>query len=63
MSGIQLALLIFAVMLAMMALRVPIAISMFVAGVTGYLIQRGWAPLASFLNSQAYARFASYSLS
>ena len=63
MSGIQLALLIFAVMLALMALRVPIAISMFVAGVTGYLIQRGWAPLASFLNSQAYARFASYDLS
>jgi C4-dicarboxylate transporter, DctM subunit len=63
MSGIQLALLIFGCMLALMALRVPIAISMFVAGVTGYLIQRGWAPLASFLNSQAYARFASYDLS
>jgi C4-dicarboxylate transporter, DctM subunit len=63
MSGIQLALLIFGCMLMLMALRVPIAISMFVAGVTGYLIQRGWAPLASFLNNQAYARFASYDLS
>jgi C4-dicarboxylate transporter, DctM subunit len=63
MTGLQLALLIFGCMLALMALRVPIAIAMFTAGVTGYLIQRGWAPLASFLNSQAYARFASYDLS
>ncbi len=63
MTGLQLALLIFGTMLALMALRVPIAIAMFSAGVTGYLIQRGWAPLASFLNSQAYARFASYDLS
>jgi C4-dicarboxylate transporter, DctM subunit len=63
MSGIELTLLIFGTMLLLMALRVPIAISMFVAGVTGYLMQRGWAPLASFLNSQAYARFASYDLS
>ncbi len=63
MTGLQLALLIFGVMLALMALRVPIAIAMFVAGVSGYLYQRGWAPLASFLNSQAYARFASYDLS
>jgi C4-dicarboxylate transporter, DctM subunit len=63
MSGIELTVLIFGTMLVLMALRVPIAISMFVAGVTGYLMQRGWAPLASFLNSQAYARFASYDLS
>jgi C4-dicarboxylate transporter, DctM subunit len=63
MSGLQLALLIFGCMLALMAVRVPIAIAMFTAGVAGYLMQRGWAPLASFLNSQAYARFASYDLS
>lgn len=63
MTGIELALLIFGCMLALMALRVPIAIAMFTAGVVGYLMQRGWAPLASFLNSQAYARFASYDLS
>ena len=63
MSGIELALMIFGCMLVLMALRVPIAISMFVAGVAGYLVQRGWAPLASFLNTQAYARFASYDLS
>jgi C4-dicarboxylate transporter, DctM subunit len=63
MTAIQTALFIFAVMLALMAVRVPIAASMFVAGVAGYVTQRGWAPLASFLNTQAYARFASYDLS
>jgi C4-dicarboxylate transporter, DctM subunit len=63
MSGLQIAILIFATMLVLMAVRVPIAIAMFVAGVTGYLIQRGWMPLSFFLNTQAYARFASYDLS
>ncbi len=63
MSPIALALLIFAVMLVLMALRTPIAISMFFAGVTGYVLQAGWLPLANFLNTQAFARFASYDLS
>ncbi|MBK6470583.1 MAG: TRAP transporter large permease [Betaproteobacteria bacterium] len=63
MTPITLALLIFAVMLALMALRTPIAVSMFVAGVLGYVLQAGWLPLAGFLNAQAYARFASYDLS
>ena len=63
MTPLLLALLIFAVMLLLMALRVPIAVSMFCVGVTGYVLQAGWLPLASFLNTQAYARFASYDLS
>ena len=63
MTPITLTLLIFAVMLVLMAARAPIAISMFVAGVVGYVLQAGWLPLASFLNTQAFARFASYDLS
>ena len=63
MNSIALALLIFGIMLVLMAVRVPIAISMFIAGVTGYVMQTGWAPLASFLNTQGFARFASYDLS
>jgi C4-dicarboxylate transporter, DctM subunit len=63
MTPIVLALLIFAVMLLLMAVRVPIAVSMFAAGVVGYVLQSGWLPLASFLNTQAFARFASYDLS
>ncbi len=63
MSPLVLTLLIFAIMLVLMAVRVPIAISMFVAGCVGYVLQAGWHPLASFLNTQAFARFASYDLS
>jgi tripartite ATP-independent transporter DctM subunit len=50
-------------MLGLMALRVPIAIAMFGAGTIGYVMQTGWAPFSSFLNSLAFARFASYDLS
>jgi C4-dicarboxylate transporter, DctM subunit len=63
MSPLVLTLVIFGIMLLLMALRTPIAISMFVAGCIGYVLQAGWAPLASFLNTQAFARFASYDLS
>ena len=63
MSAIQLALTIFGIMLFLMAVRVPIAICMFVAGTVGYVAQAGWGPLSSFLNTQAFARFASYDLS
>ncbi len=62
-SPLTLTLIIFAVMLLLMALRTPIAIAMFVAGAVGYVLQAGWLPLASFLNTQAFARFASYDLS
>ena len=63
MSPLTLTALIFGVMLALMVVRVPIAITMFAAGVLGYVLQAGWLPLANFLNSQAFARFASYDLS
>ena len=63
MSPIQLTLLIFVIMVALMALRAPIAVAMFAAGLVGYVLQAGWAPLANFLNTEAFARFASYDLS
>jgi C4-dicarboxylate transporter DctM subunit len=63
MTPITLTLLIFAVMLVLMAMRVPIAIAMFAAGCAGYVLKSGWLPLANFLNTQAFARFASYDLS
>jgi len=59
----ELTALVFGVMLVLMAIRVPIAISMFAAGALGYVVQAGWLPLANFLNTQAFARFASYELS
>ena len=63
MNALTLALTIFGIMLVLMAIRVPIAIAMFGAGTAGYLMQSGWAPYASFINTQAFARFASYDLS
>ena len=63
MTSFSLTVLIFGSMLAFMAVRVPIAVSMFAAGAIGYVTQTGWAPFASFLNTQAFARFAGYDLS
>jgi tripartite ATP-independent transporter DctM subunit len=59
----ELTALIFGVMFTLMIVRVPIAVAMFVAGCVGYLAQIGWSPLASFLQTQAFARFASFELS
>jgi C4-dicarboxylate transporter DctM subunit len=63
MSSLTIALTIFGVMLALMVVRVPIAVSMFAAGVWGYLYQVGLPPFLNNLNGLAYARFASYDLS
>jgi C4-dicarboxylate transporter DctM subunit len=63
MSPLALSGLIFGIMLVLMAIRTPIAISMFIAGCVGYVLQSGLAPLESFLNAQTFARFASYDLS
>jgi C4-dicarboxylate transporter, DctM subunit len=63
MTPITLTILIFGVMLLLMAIRTPIAVAMFAAGCVGYLLKAGWMPLASFLSTQAFARFASYDLS
>ncbi|MCY7315006.1 MAG: TRAP transporter large permease [Rubrivivax sp.] len=63
MTPLTLTALIFGSMLMMMVVRVPIAVSMFAAGALGYVVQTGWLPFANFLNTQAFARFASYDLS
>jgi len=63
MSSLTLTALIFGSMLALMAIRVPIAVSMFGAGALGYIVQTGWPPFSNFLNTQAFARFANYDLS
>ena len=63
MSPLALTGLIFGGMLLFMAVRFPIAISMFLAGALGYVYQAGWSPFANFVNALAFARFASYDLS
>jgi len=61
-SGPTVALLLFAGMLVLMALRVPIALSMMLPGFVGFAALAGWGPLASLLKGAAYARLANYDL-
>jgi C4-dicarboxylate transporter DctM subunit len=61
-SGTTIALLLFAGMLLLMALRVPIALAMFVPGAVGYVALSGWPPFANFLKGLAWARLANYDL-
>src|SRR5688572_12647065 len=63
MSGLSLGLGMFGGMLALMALRVPIAISMFIPGAVAYYSIAGDGPLLNFLRGTAYARLSNYDLS
>lgn len=63
MGDFELGLLFFALTLAIIALRVPVALAMLVMGGLGYGLVAGWDPLISTLKSSAYQRFSSYTLS
>ena len=62
-SAIETGLLLFAAMLALMALRVPIAIAMFIPGAVGCVLMAGSAMLLNQLKGLAYARLSLYDLS
>jgi len=62
MSGTGLGLTVFAGMLALMALRMPIGVAMMLAGGGGFAFIAGWLPLVAQLKSSAYYLFSSYSL-
>lgn len=63
MSSLQIGLLMFGGMLVLMAVRVPIAIAMFVPGAVGYVALSGWLPLLSHLKGAVYGRVSVYDLS
>jgi C4-dicarboxylate transporter, DctM subunit len=54
---------LFAAMLVLMALRVPIAIAMFIPGAVGYMALSSEAALLSHLKGALFARFSVYDLS
>ncbi len=64
MSGIVVGLLMFAGLLALMVLRIPIGMAMFAAGAWGYvyLADWNWTPLMASLKNLAYARLSNYDL-
>jgi C4-dicarboxylate transporter DctM subunit len=63
MSDFAIGVALFGGMLALMAIRVPIAISMFVPGAVGYAAISGWPQLLNHLKGSAFARFSVYDLS
>jgi tripartite ATP-independent transporter DctM subunit len=62
MGGTAIALALFAGMLALMAIRVPIALAMLLPGAIGYVALAGWPPFANYLKGLAWARLANYDL-
>jgi tripartite ATP-independent transporter DctM subunit len=64
MTGIEVGFVIFGVMLALMVVRVPIGIAMFIVGAAGYVYLTGGNVLAllNSLKNLAYARLSNYDL-
>jgi len=63
MSNLAIGISLFAVMLALMAVRVPIAITMFIPGAIGYALLASPDALFNHLKGAAYARLSVYDLS
>ena len=63
MTGVAAGLTGFAVLLALMAIRIPIGVAMLAVGVSGYGLYTGTGPLLAFLKTSTYYQFSTYSLS
>lgn len=63
MSTFSIGLTLFGAMLVLMAIRVPIAVAMFVPGALGYIALSGFDPLLSHLKNAVYGRVSVYDLS
>ncbi len=63
MSGLSVAILGFAVMLGLIAIRMPVGLSMLVTGAAGYVYLSGWSPFLAYLKTNPYYQFANYTLS
>ncbi|RDJ27193.1 TRAP transporter large permease [Bosea caraganae] len=63
MSGLALAILGFAALLALMALRLPIGLAMMLVGGLGYIQLNGLDPFLNYIRTTPYQIFANYTLS
>jgi tripartite ATP-independent transporter DctM subunit len=63
MSTMSIGLSMFGAMLVLMAVRVPIAVAMFVPGALGYIVLSGFDPLLAHLKGAVYGRVSVYDLS
>lgn len=64
MSGIAIGSIIFALLMVLLVVRVPIGIAMFTMGAAGYVALTGWEwmPLLNYLKNLPYARLSNYDL-
>ena len=53
----------FGILFVLIALRVPIGVAMLAVGMAGFGVVAGFAPLLSFLKTEAYWRFSSFDFS
>ena len=63
MSGASAAVLGFAAMLLLIAVRMPVGLSMLVVGSAGYAYLSGWGPFLAYMKTNPYYQFANYTLS
>ena len=63
MTSFEIALSGIAILLALLALRIPVAVAMLLVGLGGYAAISGWGPLLNYAKTAPYWRFASYDLS
>jgi tripartite ATP-independent transporter DctM subunit len=63
MSGLEIGLLGFAVLLVLLALRIPIGVAMLTVGIVGYVSIAGEKALLSYLKTETYWRFSTDTLS
>lgn len=62
MSNLELGAALFALMILLIVLRMPIAISMFVCGALGFGLIAGWRPLIALMADAPYSRVANHEL-
>ena len=63
MSSMEIGAAMFAGVIVLLVLRVPVAIAMLLAGGLGYAAITGWWPLLNTLKSMTFSKFSSYTLS
>jgi tripartite ATP-independent transporter DctM subunit len=62
-GGVEAGVGLFVLLLAMIAVRVPVGLAMLIAGMVGYAGLNGWLPLINYFKTAAYHRFSTYELS
>lgn len=63
MSGPTIGFLFFAIMMVLLAVRVPVGAAMLLSGMGGYVALLGWSPLMGYLKGLVFAKLSIYELS